>query len=110
MNSDMNETVEADKLKHSCENHQKCMEMIQAVLDGSATADEMEHFKTNMSECMPCIEGYELENSIKEALKMKVEKKCCPQSVVHKIKSNLGIALVLVGMVFIEIKLFHLIF
>ncbi|MCU0325696.1 MAG: hypothetical protein MUF45_10650 [Spirosomaceae bacterium] len=67
-------------MKHQCENHAKCMQMIQAVLDGSATPEEVEHFKTHMHDCMPCIDGYQLEKSIKEAMQAKVEKKCCPQA------------------------------
>ena len=49
------------QMKEQCENHEKCMKMIQAVLDGSATEDEVDHFKSNMESCLPCIEGYELE-------------------------------------------------
>lgn len=97
-------------VKMQCENHQKCMQMIQAVLDGSATKDEVEHFKDNFDACLPCIEGYELEKSIKEALKAKVEKKCCPQSIVQKIKLQVGLAIMIVSFTVVQIKIFHLMF
>ncbi len=77
--------------KEKCENHQECMKLIQAVLDGSASALEMEHFKNNIEQCTPCIEGFELEKSIKDSLHNKVEKKCCPSSTIDQLKLKLGI-------------------
>lgn len=97
-------------MKHHCENHAKCMQMIQAVIDGSATPEEVEHFKTHMHDCMPCIDGYELEKSIKDALQVKVEKKCCPKSTLMTIKEKIGIATLVTAFVFIEIKLYHIFF
>ncbi len=93
-------------MKYQCENHEKCMQMIQAVLDGSATQDEVEHFKNHMSECMPCIEGYHLEKSIKDALQVKMEKKCCPQATVMDIRAKVGLAVMMLVFVFIQVKLF----
>ncbi|NBA85137.1 hypothetical protein GVN16_05160 [Emticicia sp. CRIBPO] len=96
--------------KQHCENHQKCMEMIQAVLDGSASPDEIEHFKSHIDECLPCIEGYELEKSIKEGLKNKIERKCCPQKTVDLLKVKIGVSLFILGFVVVEIKIIQLIF
>ena len=85
--------------KEKCENHEECMKLIQAVLDGSASATEMEHFKNNIEQCTPCIEGFELEKSIKESLHDKVEKKCCPTSTINQLKLKLGItALIMIGL------------
>ena len=94
-------------MKQKCENQQKCMKMIQAVLDGSATAEEVEHFKQNMEACMPCIETYKLEKSMKEAMQMKVEKKCCPQSIIVDIRAKIGMAFILLGFICVEIKLYY---
>jgi hypothetical protein len=87
----MNSGINSEKMKEKCENHEQCMKLIQAVLDGSATEAEMNHFKNNMDECKPCIEGYELEKSIKHSLQDKVEKKCCPSSTINQLKLKLGI-------------------
>ncbi|UBM58509.1 hypothetical protein LAG90_17035 [Marinilongibacter aquaticus] len=90
----MSEEVKGDKgeMKHNCENHDRCMQMIQAVLDGSATQEELEHFKTEIKHCLPCIEGYELEKSIKEAVNSKIDKKCCPDATIKRIKASVGLA------------------
>lgn len=98
------------QMKEQCENHEKCMKMIQAVLDGSATEDEVDHFKSNMESCLPCIEGYELEKSIKESLKLKVEKICCPQKTLEQLKVKIGIGMLLLAGLCIKIKIIHQIF
>ncbi len=97
-------------MKSKCENHQNCMKMIQAVLDGSATEEEMDHFKKNIDVCLPCIEFYELEKSVKNAMQQKVEKKCCPQSIIVDIKSKIGFTVLILGLLLVKIKLLHLIF
>lgn len=105
----MNATKNITPIKQHCENHDKCMQMIQAVLDGSATEEERNAFRTNMDACMPCIEGYELQKSIKDALSNKLERKCCPENTVSLIKQKLGIGAALLLFAVIQIKIFHLI-
>lgn len=66
-----------------------CMEMLQVILDGQATADQHEYFRAHMDHCMPCFKSYELDMTIKELLKTK----CCggeaPSELVIKIKSQI---------------------
>jgi hypothetical protein len=97
-------------MKERCENHQKCMQMIQAVLDGSATDEEIKHFKDNFESCLPCIDGYHLEKSIKEALSKKMEKKCCPQATVVDIRARIGLMVLVAGFLLVEVKLFQYFF
>jgi hypothetical protein len=106
----MSEAKKVEELKHHCENHEKCMEMIQAVLDGSASEEDVMHFKSNMDACMPCIENHSLEKSIKEALQEKIEKKCCPEATISSIKASLGFASIVLVFAIVEIKLIQLIF
>lgn len=105
----MNAPKNIEPLKRHCENHEKCMQMIQAVLDGSATDEEMKAFKANMNECLPCIEGYDLQKSIKEALQQKLEKKCCPESTLSKIREKIGIASALLFFAALQITIFKVI-
>jgi anti-sigma factor (TIGR02949 family) len=97
-------------MKEECENHEKCMKMIQAVLDGSASKEEIEHFKSNIDVCKPCFDGYQLEKSIKDSLQTKVEKKCCPQNTVDQLKAKIGIGLLLLGGFLIKLKVIQEIF
>lgn len=93
----MSTPTKTEPMKLQCENHEKCMQMIQAIIDGSATSDEIEHFKANMTSCLPCMEGYEEQKKMKEMLQGKVEKKCCPEATVRNIKAKLGITVLLIG-------------
>lgn len=77
--------------KTSCENHEKCMRMIQAILDGQATEAEKDHFRDNMDLCMPCINEFHLVKCIKESLCNRVERKACPESLVNTIKLKLDL-------------------
>jgi anti-sigma factor (TIGR02949 family) len=96
--------------KEECENQEKCMKMIQAVLDGSATPEEIEHFKNNIEVCKPCVDGYELEKSIKESLKTKLNKVCCPQKTIEQLKVKIGIGLILIMGLVIKIKVIQELF
>jgi len=82
---------ETAPMKQHCEHQSECLKKIQAILDGGATQEEIEHFRLNMDVCRPCIEMYKLEKCIKEALQGKMEKKCCPEKVAAAIKTQLSI-------------------
>lgn len=86
-------SVENDKQykKTYCQHHTECLKKIQAVLDGSATEEEKEHFKQNMDECLHCIKMYQLEKCIKDVVQNKVDKHLCPQNLVATIKAKLSI-------------------
>lgn len=76
------------ELKHHCENHQKCMQMIQAVLDGSATPEELKHFEEEADHCLPCIEGIEQQKLFKSLIQNKVDQRTCPESLRAKIMES----------------------
>jgi hypothetical protein len=63
-------------MKSTCQNHEECMKMVQMILDGEASAEQVEHFKThNLKECMPCIDSFKLEQEIRSALQVKAQKR-----------------------------------
>ena len=64
--------------------------MIQLILDGEATEDQVKSFyQINLESCRPCIEMYHLEKEIKDLLQGKVEKKCCPGDIIESIKAKI---------------------
>lgn len=75
--------------KETCEHQQDCMKMIQRVVDGEATAEELEHYNKNMTNCLPCEKAYELETCLKHAIKLRMEKKCVPSSIIEFIKNSI---------------------
>lgn len=66
-----------------------CLEMLQTILDGEATHDQKEYFKTHMDHCMPCFKSYDFDM----ALKQLVQSKCCggeaPSDLIQKIKNQI---------------------
>ncbi|MBO9638286.1 hypothetical protein SAMN04488090_4441 [Siphonobacter aquaeclarae] len=91
MTPESSPSAEAEKVvkKEHCEHHADCMKLIQMVLDGEATPDEIEHVRQNLGKCLPCENGYNVNKAIKEALQFRVEKRDVPQSLVDCIKSKI---------------------
>jgi mycothiol system anti-sigma-R factor len=71
MTNSVNPFILADGKKPSC------IEMLQLILDGQATAEQQAYFKSHMDKCAPCFKSYDLDSTIKELLKTR----CCGDSV-----------------------------
>ncbi|MES2796842.1 MAG: hypothetical protein V4683_12800 [Bacteroidota bacterium] len=76
--------------KESCEHQEECMKMVQKVVDGQATPEEIESFKENMKSCLPCENGFALETCLKETIQLRLDKKCVPMSLIECIKKSIG--------------------
>ena len=66
-----------------------CKEMLQIVLDGQATEEQLIYWKNHMGMCDPCFEKFKLDNAIKERI---IADCCCskiPQEVIDQISSNI---------------------
>jgi anti-sigma factor (TIGR02949 family) len=76
-------------MKLDCDHKGDCLKMIQAILDGSSTEQQIERLRNNLHTCQPCIKMYQLEKEIKELLSGKMEKKCCPEQLAASIKARI---------------------
>lgn len=72
--------------KCRCEESEKCMEILQLLIDGEADNEQEAYFLKHIETCMPCYQYYNLEKAIKEILKTKIERKPVPQDLVNTIK------------------------
>jgi hypothetical protein len=83
---------EAEKIqkKTSCEHQAECMKMVQLIVDGQASEEQIHQFRLNMDNCLPCEKGYELEKCIKETLQLRLEKKCIPSNLIDCIKQKVN--------------------
>jgi hypothetical protein len=83
---------EAEKIqkKTSCEHQADCMKMVQLIVDGQASDEQINAFKLNMDKCLPCEKGYELEKCIKETMQLRLEKKCIPTNLIDCIKQKIS--------------------
>ena len=85
----MASVAEKIQKKENCAHHEECMKMVQLIVDGQATCDQIAAFKVNMDKCLPCEKGYELEKCIKDALKVKIEEKKCPGNIIARIREKI---------------------
>jgi hypothetical protein len=76
--------------KTHCEHEGECMKLVQLIVDGQATEEQIAQFKSNMDKCLPCEKGYELEKCIKDAMQLRLEKKCVPSSLLDCIKKKIS--------------------
>jgi mycothiol system anti-sigma-R factor len=57
--------------------------------DGEASAEEEKEFNKHIDDCLPCYETYNLEKSIKEMLRTKLEKKQVPDDLIQSIRQKI---------------------
>ena len=72
-------------------NHYGCMDCVKnlySVLDGESSKDQEEYFRTHIDECSSCFNRYEIDKSVKEVIKFKVENKAVPSDLVAAIKER----------------------
>lgn len=76
------------RMKPDCSNKNECMQMLQLIVDGEATAEQKEHFmKHHLEECLPCYKNYHLELEIRQLLKSKCSGEA-PQELIDSIKTK----------------------
>lgn len=69
--------------------HTECMKLLQLVLDNEASAEERKTFETQVCNCMPYFEIYQVDKTIKSLVK----KTCCggntPSDLADEIRAKL---------------------
>jgi len=82
-------------MKTNCSHQSDCLKLIQRILDKEASAEEEGRFLANKDQCMSCHEGYELELSLRKALKSSCHSKC-PTSLLESIRSKISSIILLI--------------
>ena len=67
----------------------ECVKSLQLVVDGEATKEQEDYLMNHLHDCLPCYNYYEVEKSVKKLIQSKIEKKCCPDSVIESIREKL---------------------
>jgi mycothiol system anti-sigma-R factor len=82
----MNSENRGEQLYQPC----SCMEMMQSVIDGEASEEQMIFFRQHMNECASCSGNYRVETTLQEL----VRSRCCgshpPQGLAEKIKNEIS--------------------
>ena len=66
-----------------------CMEMLQLVIDGQATEEQVAYWRAHLGMCQPCYEKYQVDNAVKEMVKSEC---CCskiPQEVIDQLSTKI---------------------
>ncbi len=71
---------------NNCAEEEKCLTMLQLILDGEASDFEEKYFQAHIDDCMCCFERYNLDKCIKQVLKTKLEKRPVPVDLIQSIK------------------------
>ena len=67
----------------------RCIELLELITDGEASPEEEKQFSKHINDCLPCFETYNLEKSIKDMLRNKLEKKQVPEDLILSIKEKI---------------------
>ena len=69
-----------------CKEHEKCMELLELILDGEASDQDKQYVNSHVERCMPCYRAYNLEKEIRKVLKNNLHQKPVPDDLVNSIK------------------------
>jgi anti-sigma factor (TIGR02949 family) len=73
-----------------CDDNEKCLKLLQLVLDGQASESDTKEFMAHLDKCMACYNEFNLNKSIKEAVIQKVNKPSMPTELVDQINSKIA--------------------
>lgn len=65
------------------------IEVVQLILDDEASEKQVNFFKEHIDNCTHCLEHYNLEKSVADAIKSKLKAKCCPDDLIRSIKQKI---------------------
>ena len=69
-----------------CSDREKCAEVLHVIIDGEATHEEEVYFNDHISQCNDCSHYYLLEQTIRNALRKKIDRKLAPDDFIHHIR------------------------
>lgn len=72
-----------------CTDFNKCMTVLELVLDNEASEEEHQFFKEHIEKCMPCFSKFTNEKDIRALIKLKIQKKVVPSDLIQSIKTKI---------------------
>lgn len=67
----------------------KFLDVVQLILDDEASEEQIKFFRKHVDACKHCLETYNMEKSVAEAIKSKLQSRCCPDKLVQSIKQKI---------------------
>ena len=76
-------------MMNGCEEEQKCLKVLEVILDNESTPEEEEIYFEHIQKCWTCYQNYNLEKAIRQLIKTKIEKRKVPEGLVDKIRTEI---------------------
>lgn len=89
MTTDSTESSKNHRSNANSPDHNKCIQILNLVLDDEATDEEYQYFKNHVQNCMPYYEIYNIDLKIKELIRKNCAQKEVPQDLIESIKSKI---------------------
>jgi anti-sigma factor (TIGR02949 family) len=71
-----------------CPDHEKCIHVINLIIDGEANAEEEAFFNSHVRDCLHCAQFYKLEQSIREAIRKRLEIMEAPEELIRLVREK----------------------
>ena len=71
-----------------CEDHEKCIHIINLIIDGEANEEEEAFFYSHIQDCLHCAQYYKLEQSIRKAIRKKLKIKEAPEDLIQELRKK----------------------
>jgi len=75
--------------KTRCPQEERCLELVRLMLDKQATEEDSLYVTKHIEDCYRCYDNYNLENTIREVIKNKVEKIKVSDQIIKEITNKL---------------------
>lgn len=73
----------------SCSDFDKCLRILNLILDDEVTKEEEEFFYSHIDGCIVCFSHYNLEKQMRELLRRKLQKKSVPSELAVEIRNKI---------------------
>jgi anti-sigma factor (TIGR02949 family) len=73
----------------TCLDREKCSEILHLVMDGEATKSDEDYFHDHILQCIDCTQFYMLEQTIRNALRNKIDRKLAPEDFIHQLRMKI---------------------
>jgi len=73
----------------SCSDFDKCLKILDLILDNEASSDQESFFHAHIEKCMVCFGHYNVEKQIRQLLKTKLNKQPVPVTLATEIRNKI---------------------
>lgn len=73
---------------YECSDCKQCLEILSIVADEEATQEQLNFFNQHIVNCEKCMDCFEVEKTLKDKIKQRIERREVPQEILSFIQKN----------------------